>query len=118
MTAEIKEYLNENGHSPFGEWFDDLSADAAAKVAVAIDRIGRGLPGDVKSVGSGVSERRVDFGPGYRIYFGSIKEVNAIKIVILLGGGTKKRQSKDIAIAQSRWRDFKARRRKGEEQWH
>ena len=93
MTAEIKEYLDEKGHSPFGEWFDDLPAAAATKVAVAIDRIGRGLVGDVKSVGSGVSERRIDFGPGYRIYFASIRRGYAIKIVIRLGGGTKKRQN-------------------------
>jgi putative addiction module killer protein len=115
MTAEIEEYLDEKGRSPFGAWFDDLPAAAAAKVAVAIDRIGRGLLGDVKSIGSGVSERRIDFGPGYRIYFGSIKKESAIMVVILLGGGTKKRQSKDIAIAHSRWKDCKARRRKGEE---
>jgi len=115
MTAEIEEYLDEEGRSPFGEWFDDLPAAAAAKVAVAIDRIGRGLLSDVKSVGSGVSERRIDFGPGYRIYFGSIKEESAVKVVILLGGGTKKRQNKDIEISQSRWKDCKARRRKGEE---
>jgi len=115
MTTEIEEYLDEKGRSPFGEWFDDLPAAAAAKVAIAIDRIGRGLLGDVKSVGSGVSERRIDFGPGYRVYFGSIKEESSIKVVILLGGGTKKRQNKDIEISQSRWKDCKARRRKGEE---
>jgi putative addiction module killer protein len=115
MPTEIEEYLDEKGRSPFGEWFDRLPAAAAAKVAVAIDRIGRGLLGDVKSVGSGVSERRIDFDPGYRIYFGSIKEGNIVRIVILFGGGIKKRQSKDIEIAQYRWKDFKARRRKGEE---
>ncbi len=115
MTAEIKEYLDEKGRSPFGEWFDDLPAAAAAKVAVAIDRIGRRLLGDVTSVGGGVSERRINIGPGYRIYFGSIKEENAVKMVILLGGGTKKRQNKDIAIAHCRWKDCKARRRKGEQ---
>ncbi len=115
MTTEIEEYLDDRGRSPFGEWFDDLPAAAAAKVAVAIDRIGRGLLGDVKSVGRGVSERRIDFGPDYRIYFGSIKEGCAIKIVILLGGRTKKRENKDIAIAHFRWKDCKARHRRGEE---
>ena len=115
MTTEIEEYLDEKGRSPFGEWFDDLPAAAAAKVAVAIDRIGRGLLGDVKSVGSGISERRIDFGPGYRIYFGSIKEGHAVEVVVLLGGGIKKRQGNDIAIARSRWQDCKARRRKGGE---
>jgi len=115
MTTEIQEYLDEEGRSPFGEWFDDLPATAAAKVAVAIDRIGRGLLGDVTSVGRGVSERRIDFGAGYRIYFGSIKGGHAINLVILLGGGTKKRQNRDVAIAHSRWKDCKTRRRKGEE---
>jgi putative addiction module killer protein len=115
MTTEIQEYLDEEGRSPFGKWFDDLPATAAAKVAVAIDRIGRGLLGDVKSVGRGVSERRINFGPGYRMYFGSIKEGCAVKIVLLLGGGTKKRQNKDIDIAHTRWKDYKTRRRKGEE---
>lgn len=117
MIVEIVEYLDPNGCSPFGEWFDHLPAAAAARVAVAIDRIGRGLLGDVKSVGSGVSERRIDFGPGYRIYFGSIKKRNMIEIVVLLGGGIKKRQNKDIEIAHDRWKDCKARRRKGEELW-
>ena len=115
MATEIQEYLDEEGRSPFGEWFDHLPATAAVKVAVAIDRIRRGLLGDVKSVGRGVSERRIDFGPGYRIYFGSIREGYAVKIVLLLGGGTKKRQNKDIAIAHTRWKDYKTRRRIGEE---
>ncbi len=115
MTTDIQEYLDVKGRSPFGAWFDNLPATAAAKVAVAIDRIRRGLLGDVKSVGRGVSERRTDFGPGYRIYFGSIKEGCTVKIVLLLGGGTKKRQNKDIAIAHTRWKDYKTRRRKGEQ---
>ena len=115
MIAEIEEYIDGKGRSPFGEWFDDLPAASAAKVTVAIDRIGRGLLGDVKSVGSAVSERRIDFGAGYRIYFGSIKEGNTVKTVILLGGGTKKRQNKDVSIAHFRWKDCKVRRRKGEE---
>ena len=118
MTVDIVEYLDGKGHSPFGAWFDRLPAPAAAKIAVAIDRVGRGLLGDVKSVGSGVSERRIDFGPGYRIYFASIKTGSVIQIVVLLGGGTKKRQNKDVEIAKDRWKDFKARRRKGEKLWH
>lgn len=114
MNIEVEEYIDEAGQSPFGKWFDNLPARAAAKVTVVVDRIGRGLPGDVKSVGKGVSERRIDFGPGYRIYFGSIKDVNTVRFVILLGGGTKKRQRKNIEIAQSRWIDCKSRRRRGE----
>lgn len=118
MIVEIVEYLDEKDRSPFGGWFDRLPAAAAAKVVVALDRISRGLLGDVKSVGGGVSERRIDFGPGYRIYFASIKNGIVIQTVVLLGGGTKKRQNADIEIAKHRWKDFRARRRKGEKLWH
>lgn len=118
MTVEILEYLDGDGRSPFGQWFDRLPAAAAAKVAVAIERIGRGLLGDVKSIGGGVSERRINFGPGYRIYFATIKIENVIRIVVLLGGGTKKRQDKDIGIARHRWKDFKTRRQRGQNSWH
>jgi putative addiction module killer protein len=118
MTVEIVEYLDGNDLSPFGVWFDRLPAAAAAKIVVALDRISRGLLGDVKSVGGGVSERRINYGPGYRIYFASIKKGNVIQIVVLLGGGTKKRQNMDVEIARERWKEFKARRRKGEKLWH
>ena len=114
MTIEIVEYVDENDRSPFGAWFDRLPAAAAAKVVVALNRINRGLLGDVKSVGGGVSERRVDFGPGYRVYFASIKTGEVIQIVVLLGGGTKKRQNSDVEIVRNRWKAYKARRRKGE----
>ena len=118
MVVEVVEYVDRKGCSPFGEWFDRLPATAAAKVAVAMDRIGRGLLGDVKSVGGGVCERRIAFGPGYRIYFASINKGNTIKIVVLLGGGTKKRQHKDIEEARDRWEECKSRLRKGEKLWH
>jgi putative addiction module killer protein len=62
----------------------------------------------VKGVESGVFELKVDFGPGYRVYFGK----NGSEIVVLLGGGTKKRQQRDIEAAQGRWQDYK-RRKKG-----
>ena len=114
MAIEIVEYLDENDHSAFGVWFDRLPATAAAKVVVVLYRINRGLLGDVKSVGGGVWERRVDFGPGYRIYFASIGKGNVIRIVVVLGGGTKKRQNNDIEIAKNRWKEYKARRRKGD----
>ena len=114
MAIEIVEYLDESDHSPFGARFDSLQAPAAAKVVVALDRISRGLLGDVKSLGGGVSERRIDFGPGYRIYFASIKTGNVTQIVVLLGGGTKKRQSNDVEIAKKRWKKYKARRQEGE----
>ena len=118
MIVEVVEYVDGKDRSPFGEWFDRLPATAAAKVVVAMDRIGRGLLGDVKSVGGRVYERRIAYGPGYRIYFASISKENTIKMVVLLGGGTKKRQHKDIEEARDRWKDCKARLRKGETLWH
>ena len=64
---------------------------------------------NVKPVGLGVREYKLDFGPGYRIYFGK----DGDRLVILLGGGTKKRQSRDIDVAQEHWKSYKARKKKG-----
>ncbi len=75
-------------------------------MTTAIHRMQLGNFSNVKGVGSGVFEYRIDFGPGYRVYFG--KDGNTL--VILLGGGTKKRQDRDIATAQERWKDFKERK--------
>ncbi len=105
----VREYIDVNGRSIFAKWFEDLNAPAAAKVTTALVRIERGNFSNVKSVGSGVYEYKIDFGPGYRIYFGKDGET----IVILLGGGTKRLQNKDIEIAQYHWNDYK--RRKAEE---
>ena len=114
MTIEIKEYLDADGESLYGRWFDRLDARAAAKITASIDKIGRGLLGDVKSVGGGVSERRIDFGPGYRIYFGSETDGRITKVIILLCGGTKRRQNADIAQAKELWKEYKSRKRRGE----
>lgn len=104
---EVREYLDAQGSSPYGKWFDRLNAAAAAKVATAIHRMEQGNLSNVKGVGAGVYEYRIDFGPGYRIYFG--KEGN--RMVILLVGGTKKRQDADISAAKGHWRDYKRRKR-------
>lgn len=103
---EIREYEAEDGKSPFGDWFAKLDAQAAAKVAVAIVRLEAGNFSNVKGVGSGVLEYRLNYGPGYRVYFAMDGET----LVILLAGGTKKRQQKDIDSAQQRWADYKARK--------
>ena len=105
--VEVLEYLDQNGNSPFADWFDGLDAQAAAKVSTAQTKLGLGNWSSVKGVGAGVYERVIDFGPGYRIYFG--KEGD--KVVILLAGGTKKRQDTDIANAQERWQDYKQRKK-------
>ena len=104
---EILEYLDAGGRSPYRDWFDALDARTAAKVAVAITRIGLGNLSNAKGVGGGVQEYRLDFGPGYRIYFGR----DGARLVILLAGGTKKRQQADITIAQVQWADYKIRKR-------
>ena len=102
-----QEYLEAQGCSPFGRWFDDLDARAAAKVVSALYQLQQGNQSEVKSVGGGVFERRIHFGPGYRVYFA--RETD--RIILLLAGGTKTRQNKDIADAQARWQDYKRRKR-------
>ena len=106
---EIVEYLDTDGNSPFAAWFDGLDSTAAAKVATAIVRMGQGNFSNAKGVGSGVLEYRINFGAGYRIYFGK----DGTKLVILLAGGTKKRQQHDIGRAQTRWEDYQQRKNKG-----
>jgi putative addiction module killer protein len=109
---EIREYLGDEGKSLFGRWFARLNAEAARRVTMALYRLGLGNFSNVKGVGAGVFECRIDFGPGYRIYFGKDGE----RIVILLCGGTKQRQQEDIAKAGDYWQDYK--RQKRSESWH
>ena len=106
---QILQYLDPIGRNPFAVWFDGLDPHAAAKVTMAVARLELGNLSNSKSVGGGVLEYRIDFGPGYRLYFGR----DGATIIILVGGGTKKRQRQDIATAQTRWDDY--RRRKHEE---
>lgn len=107
MAVTIREYVDARGKSPFADWFSEINAPAAAKVTTALLRMEMGNFSDVKGVGSGVYEYRIDFGPGYRIYFGK----DGDHLVILLGGGNKKRQQHDIAEAVTLWAEYKKRRR-------
>jgi putative addiction module killer protein len=104
---EIRYYIAASGRQPFAEWFADLEPVARAKVTRAIARLEQGNVSNVKSVGEGVLEYRIDFGPGYRVYFGRDGEA----LVILLTGGTKKRQQRDIHAAHAYWQDYKQRKR-------
>ncbi|MDR3728069.1 MAG: type II toxin-antitoxin system RelE/ParE family toxin [Terracidiphilus sp.] len=104
---EIRQYVDRLGRNPFDRWFEKLEADIQARIVISLDRLERGNLSAVKSVGAGVQELRLDFGPGYRIYFGWDGE----KLVILLGGGTKRRQQTDIAAAHSLWQEYKERKR-------
>ena len=105
--VEVLEYLDQNGCSPFADWFIGLDAQSAAKVSTAQTKLGLGNWSNVKGVGGGVYERVIDFGPGYRIYFGK----DGDKVVILLAGGAKKRQDIDITNAKERWQDYKQRKK-------
>ena len=107
--VEVREYLDRGGRSPYAAWFDRLNREAAAKVTAALVRIRQGNLSNAKGVGSGVYEYRIDFGPGYRIYFGK----DGDRLVILVGGGTKKRQQEDIKTALARWQDYKQRKEAG-----
>ena len=102
----VREYLDSSGDSPYAAWFDSLNAEAAAKVTTAVTRVSLGNFSNVEGVGSGVFEYKLDFGPGYRIYFGKDGEA----LVILLGGGTKRRQRRDISAARANWQDYKRRK--------
>ena len=104
---EIRAYIDYEGGSPFAKWFNRLNAPAAAKVVTALVRMEQGNRSNTKSVGSGVFECRIDFGPGYRVYFGKDGDT----LIILLGGGTKKRQQKDIQNVRTIWKEYKRRKK-------
>jgi len=108
-VIEIRQYVDRQGRNPFERWFDKLDDVTEARITVALDRLERGNVAAAKSVGAGVQELRLDFGPGYRIYFGW----DGTQLVILLGGGTKRRQQADIAAAHNLWREYKARKQEG-----
>ncbi len=110
---EVREYIDTAGRSPFAKWLRALNVHAAAKVATALERMADGNLSQVKPVGTGVLEYKIDSGPGYRIYFGQ----DGDRLVILLAGGTKKRQSADIQRAQAHWEDYR-RRKKEDKVWH
>ena len=107
FILELRYYVAGDGRSPFAEWFAELDSVARAKAATAITRLEQGNLSKVKSVGRGVLEYKIDFGPGYRVYFGRDGDV----LVILLTGGTKKRQQRDIEAATDFWRDYKRGKR-------
>lgn len=99
----VKKFQTERGDVPFDDWMDRIDTRVQARVAKRLDRIERGNFGDHKSVGQGVMELRVDYGPGYRVYFGR----DGSETVILLGGGAKRGQRADIEQAQRNWKRYK-----------
>lgn len=103
---QILEYLDSRGRSPFTGWVEGLNASAAAKVIAALYQLSAGNWSSVKGVGGGVFERKIDFGPGYRVYFGK----DGDRLVIVLGGSSKQRQQQAIAAARERWADYRRRK--------
>lgn len=106
-AIEVLEYLTEDGRSPFKDWLDRLrDLEARVRVRARINRVRVGNFGDSHALGGGVSELRIDYGPGYRVYFGR----QGSTVVLLLCGGDKRTQSRDIALAQSYWAEYQRRK--------
>jgi putative addiction module killer protein len=95
----VREYLTEYGENPFRAWLGTLDTTARTRIQARVLRFETGNLGDHKSVGGGVCEARVDFGPGYRVYFGRVGSV----VIVLLVGGDKATQAKDIKLAKAYW---------------
>ncbi|MFZ3091046.1 MAG: type II toxin-antitoxin system RelE/ParE family toxin [Nitrospirota bacterium] len=107
---EIDYYINKEGKKPFREWLENLKdITARAKIRIRLDRARLGNLGDNRSVGEGVRELRIDYGPGYRIYFA----LEGNRLLLLLLGGDKSRQAKDIDRAKEFWRDHKRGKQHG-----
>jgi putative addiction module killer protein len=101
---EVVAFRARDGQVPFEDWLNDLKDKrAVARVLARLARVRQGNLGDCKPVGEGVSELRVDYGPGYRVYFGQ----KGRTLVVLLCGGDKRTQDRDIRLARQFWREFK-----------
>jgi putative addiction module killer protein len=106
QPRELRLYLREDGTSSFDLWLDGLrDNEAKARVRLRLKRVVLGNLGDHKSVGNGVYELRIDYGPGYRVYFGQ----DGSTIVVLLCGGDKGSQDRDILRAKEYWKDYEQR---------
>ena len=99
----IVEYITNDGKNHFGDWLAKIPAAHALRVTEALYRMERGNFGDHKAVGEGVMERRIFGSPALRIYYGT----GGKKLVILLAGGGKNKQSKDIKKAKALWAAYK-----------
>ncbi len=103
---ELLIYETGEGKAPFSSWLDSLrDREARARIKKRLDRVVLGNLGDYRSVGDSVFELRIDYGPGYRVYFAQIDEL----MVLLLCGGDKSTQDQDILKAKQFWIDFKQR---------
>ena len=106
MALKVEEYLREDASNPYKQWFDSLSAQAAAKVTVAKLRMELGNTSSIKWF-DGMGEYIIDWGPGYRIYLAKDGDT----LIVLFGGGTKRRQQRDIDRAKELLAEYKARKK-------
>lgn len=102
----VQEYIRADGGNPFRDWFDSLDPQAAAKVTTGLLRLELGNVSNVKWIGGGLGEYRIDWGPGYRLYLMQDGE----ELIILFAGGTKRRQQADIKGARLLQGEYKARK--------
>jgi putative addiction module killer protein len=104
---EVRNYETADGVQPVAAWLGSLrDSMARLRIAARIECLGKGLPGDWKNVGGSVCELRIDAGPGYRVYYA--QHGNAL--ILLLCGGDKRTQTRDIERAHDYWKDYQARR--------
>ena len=106
MTIKVEEYIREDASNPYKQWFDGLSSQAAAKVAVAKLRMELGNTSSIKWF-DGMGEYVIDWGPGYRIYL--VKDGDTL--IVLFGGGTKRGQQRDIDKAKELVAEYKYRKK-------
>ena len=109
MALTVREYVTADGKNPFRAWLTSLTAAVRARIQARVLRFEMGNLGDHKNVGAGVWEARLMFGPGYRVYFGK----DGDSIVVLLIGGDKGSQARDISRAQAFWHDYVEAKRHG-----
>jgi len=107
-VIEIRRYVTRAGKDIVGDWLASLDNQTRARIAARIDRLSLGNFGDCKPLREGVSELRIDWGPGFRVYYAMV----AKECVLLLNGGDKRRQSSDIVRAIMYLKDYKERTRK------
>lgn len=104
---EVQDYLSPEGFDPYAQWLAGLSdRQARARVLVRVLRMAAGNFGDRKPLDAGVWELRIDYGPGYRVYYAQAGK----RLILLLAGGDKRKQQADIATAIERWNDWQHRR--------
>lgn len=106
---KVLEYVDQNGNCPFRDWFNSLDPVTAARAATYVERVVQGNHSNVSPIGSGLSEIKLNYGPGYRIYYGKEKDY----ILILLGGSSKKGQQRAIDRAKKLWQEHKTFKKQG-----